>query len=183
MQETSATAPAAPTDRRHAVVPLPSRTREGPPLSADGTWTQGALALSFAPLPDPATRVRLVPTAHEPPPDLADAPRPDAWAGAFVQSIIDVIAGERAAAQMMRWVDEYVYVELARRQAAVAERRRANPGVRPLRQRVASVHVQQAASAHVEIAARIQIGQRSRAFAAGLDLRPDGWVCTGLSLG
>jgi hypothetical protein len=56
-------------------------------------------------------------------------------------------------------------------------------GIRPLRQHIASVHVCRPEQGVAEVAARVTVGQRSRAIAARLDFERGRWTCTAMTFG
>jgi hypothetical protein len=155
---------------------------------------QGTLALAFV-LP---TGVPAQPTA---PPDLRLLPRPEAeeaadevefgpqptatrdlpeirgWAARFAQALVEVLAGDRPLAQLVRWTSATVYDELAGRvlgpQAVPATSR----GV------VRSLHVSAPADGVAEVAALVRRDARSTALALRLEGLDGRWQCTALELG
>src|SRR4051794_24914618 len=99
-----------------------------------GPWApavQGTLALAFLlPTGLPSTPVappglRLVPARPEaedaadavdfgpPPTATVDLPEPRGWAGRFAQAVVEVLAGDRPLAQLVRWTTTGVYDELS----------------------------------------------------------------------
>jgi Family of unknown function (DUF6459) len=166
-------------------LPLPS------PL-ADGTETstvQGTLALDF-PLPSgvpavPRTPALTLVVAREPAtcPGPAQAPQPSAWAGRFVQAVVEVLAGDRPVQQLVRWTDARVYADLTRRVRVLGLTTSAAARQRTERSHVRSVHVFQPRPDAAEVAAHVRHGSRSRAVAARLEADRGRWTCTALRLG
>ena len=163
----------------------------GPPTDA----VQGTLALAFllpngvpatpAPVPD----LHLVPSPAAQ--DLADVvefgpqPTPTAalpeargWAGRFSQAVVEVLAGDRPLAQLIRWTTTDVYDEVA---ALIV-----GPGAVPgdmSRGVVRSVHVSLPADGVAEVAALVRRGARSTAVALRLEGLDGRWQCTAIELG
>ena len=176
---------------------------------------QGALALSFV-LPSglpavpepPAAHMRVVPTPgpvtwRRTPgpvadPDLDDfgpqptrraqLPEPRAWGGRLVQALVEVLAGDRPAGQLVRWTSSEVYDDVT---ALVPMPSRPRPGRRalppgaglPARAAVRSVHVTEPADGVAEVAATVTRGRRTTAVALRLEGLDGRWQCTALELG
>lgn len=163
--------------------------------AASSPAVQGTLALAFV-LPTG------VPAAPEAPPELRLVPRPEAeedadavdfgpqptatadlpeargWAGRFAQALVEVLAGDRPVAQLVRWTTTAVYEEVA---GLIA-----GPGVSrgdAARGVVRSVHVSQPADGVAEVAALVRRGARSTAVALRLEGLDGRWQCTALDLG
>jgi hypothetical protein len=165
---------------------------DGPGVPA----VQGTLALAFL-LPSgvPSTPVappelRLVPSRPEaeeeadavdfgPQPTVtADLPEARSWAGRFAQALVEVLAGDRPLAQLVRWTTTGVYDEVA---GLVA-----GPGVAPsdsARGVVRSVHVSEPADGVAEVCALVRRGVRSSAVALRLEGLDGRWQCTAVELG
>ena len=153
-----------------------------PPYDDERTGTRGAgvpavqgtLALAFL-LPSglPTTPVappelRLVPARPEAeeqadavdfgpqPTATADLPEARGWAGRFAQALVEVLAGDRPLAQLVRWTSSAVYDEVS---GLIA-----GPGV-------------------AEICALVRRGARSTAVALRLEGLDGRWQCTALELG
>ena len=166
-----------------------------------GAAVQGTLALAFV-LPSGVPAVPDAPPVPAPP-DLrlvrpADAqealddvefgpqptpraalPEPRTWAGRFVQAVIEVLAGDRPASQLVRWTTTEVYDDVACR---------ITPGGRPgsavpARAVVRSVHVTEPADGVAEVAALVRRGVRVTAVALRLEGMDGRWQCTALELG
>jgi hypothetical protein len=111
-------------------------------------------------------------------------PSPQAWAGRYVQAVVEVIAHLRPVSQLARWTAADVYSELARLHRVASTRRRDDVDrSRPARQTVVSVRVVRLSPQVAEVAARVVEGERSRAVAARLDFRRGRWTCTALEVG
>ena len=94
-------------------------------------------------------------------------PSPQAWAGRYVQAVLEVIAQQRPVSQLARWTAAGVYSELARLQRTASDSRRDADRPRPARQTVVSVRVVRIAADAAAVAARVGEGERSRAVAVG----------------
>lgn len=163
---------------------------------AAGGHVQGALALSLAAPPPPpaAPPLRLVPpladdAAEGPASALrageddgpsrtprAGLPHPKLWAGRLALALLEVIAGERPATQVMRHVSPGIYADLTRSPRRPAPPRRA----RPLQ--VHSVHVCEPADGVAEVCAVLSRGGRRRAVAMRLEGQHGRWRCTALQV-
>ncbi len=179
----------------HAPTPIapgvPTRHPRGwaaKPRSAQdcgANYSQGALALTY-PLPSGldctprSTALCLV----QPPVDGQSQTRSEseAWAARFLQAVVEVVSSDRPLAQLVRWTDEAVYGEIARRRQRVASARKA-PTARAGRAQVVTVHIGHPTSDSAEVAARVSMGGRSRAIAARLDRHRDHWMCTAIQFG
>ena len=162
---------------------------------------QGTLALAFVlpsgipAVPDvppavAAPALRLVPGASAE--DVADEvefgpqptprsalPEPRGWAGRFVQAVIEVLAGDRPATQLVRWTTMEVYDQLTGRVPG-------QPGVRAaasVRALVRSVHVSEPADGVAEVSALVRRGVRCTAVALRLEGMDGRWQCTAIELG
>lgn len=170
--------------------PWPGARHPGAPGQADRSdpaVVQGTLALDFT-LPSglstlPATpRLHLVPalpaeTQSER--DLADARR---WAGRLVQAVVEVLAGDRPVAQLVRWTEERVFADLAGRASAAAVTR--PPGLTgSARAVVRSVRVCVPAPGVAEVSACVRRGKRTTAVAVRLEGGEGHWRATELELG
>src|SRR5688500_5319465 len=167
-----------------AGLPATGRTdRRGPSFESgveSSAVVQGTLALAFL-LPNGVPAVPESPLELVPPPDLhlvpdADAvldeaefgpqptpraalPEPRTWAGRFVQAVIEVLAGDRPASQLVRWTTTEVYDDVACRITSGAR-----PGSpTPARAVVRSVHVAEPADGVAEVSALVRHGIRCTA--------------------
>lgn len=164
--------------------------------------TQGTLALDLAPATAPSVdepprrrHLRLVEEpAHADREDpffarqrtpSAALPDPKSWSGRYVQSLVEVLSGDRPVAQLLRWTHETVYsevqhhVRMLTRSMPVANRGRGrrNPS------RVQSVHVCEPSDGIVEASVHVRHGNRSRAVALRLEGLDGRWRCTALQFG
>lgn len=162
-----------------------------PAAAGDSSLVQGTLALDF-PLPSGLPAVPRTPTlavvhgGDEAPAAQSSgdpAPAPNAWAGRFVQAVVEVISGDRPLQQLVRWTDERVYTDLSRRVRLLGLTTSAASRHRMERAHVRSVHIFQPHAGAAEVAAHVRHGVRSRAVAARLELDRGRWTCTALRLG
>lgn len=180
------------------------RARTWEPPYDDSAWTgartaqiQGALALAVSPLPLEATRSSQpeAPRLHlvrdlrdgddegRRPTGRGHLPAPGPWAGRLVQALVEVLAGDRPSAQLVRWTDEHVYGALRASTRPVA------PGVAttraalvPQRAQLRSLRVCEPDDGVAEISATVRRGERTTALALRLEGLDGRWVCTALEL-
>lgn len=191
------------TIRRLRRVPVPrsepAYDDERPHAATVPAPTQGTLALQLpapvdhvAPAPAKERHLRLVPDRRAvegedaffapQPSSSADLPDPRPWSGRYVQALVEVLAGERPVAQLMRWTSDKIYADLlrrirtVRRGGAMERRGRERP-------RVSSVHVCEPRDGIAEVAIHVRHGGRSRAVAMRLEGWDGRWRCTALQLG
>ncbi len=180
-------APLPRSTRLPVEAPAARRWRDDHQGAPTEAYTQGALALTY-PLADgleawprPST-LTLVTGEREQLLDPDSVPDPEPWAARFVQAVVEVVSSDRPLTQLARWTDPRVYDDLRQRRARVAQHRR--PGqVRAGRQHVATVHVRRSTLDTAEVAARVTLGNRSRAVAARLDFHRGRWLCTAITFG
>jgi Family of unknown function (DUF6459) len=130
-------------------------------------------------------------------------PHPKPWCARFVQALIEVLAGERPAVQLMRWTSDGIFAEVNHRARLIAQARgpvtpsQPRPRVRTQgrggsasragsaagRLAVRSVHVSEPADGVAEAAVHVQHGNRSRAIAVRIEGLDGRWRCTALELG
>ena len=130
------------------------------------------------------SRLRLVP---EPPPEDAEPTRsrtptdalPPARpaAHAFVQAVLEVLAGVRPVTQLRRDTS----IELYERLEQILRYRPRPTGVRPHGGAVRSLHIQQRPEGVAEICATVQRGTRAGALALRLEGVDGRWSCTALA--
>lgn len=166
--------------------PVPS----GPP----GDALQGTLALAFVlptgvpAVPDTPPELRLVPPTPAAedldeaefgpqPTPREDLPEPRRWAGRLVQAVVEVLAGDRPASQLVRWTTTEVYDQVVARVVPGL------PTTCPARGVVRSVHVTEPVDGVAEVAALVRRGARSTAVALRLEGMDGRWQCTALELG
>ena len=137
---------------------------------------QPTLALALVTTPDgevdepPFDHFGPQPTPRE------ELPDPTAWAGRLVQAVVEVLAGVRPLAQLVRWTSPEVFAGLQRRGA----RAQAQPGRRAI---VRSVHVSEPADGVAEACAVVIAHGRVRAVALRLEGLDGRWVMTALEIG
>ncbi|HET8594254.1 MAG TPA: Rv3235 family protein [Intrasporangium sp.] len=136
-------------------------------------YTQVALALDFTPTPDDDDSARR-PTVRSQLPD----PRP--FVAKIAQAIIEVIAAQRPAPQLIRHTSPAIYSGLARR-ALVAARRQPTGPRRPAM--VRRVRVCEPADGIVEACAVVVAHGRVRALALRLEGLDGRWFVTQLTVG
>lgn len=174
------TAHAVPARHHRGLAPKPYAPDEG-----GASYSQGALALTY-PLPSGldctprSTALCLV----QPPIEGEREARTnsEAWAARFLQAVVEVVSSDRPLTQLVRWTDEPVYGEIARRRQQVALTRKPSTA-RAGRAQVVTVHIGHPTSDCAEVAARVSMGGRSRAIAARLDKHRDHWLCTAIQFG
>lgn len=110
-------------------------------------------------------------------------PDPRSWSGRFVQALVEVLAGDRPVAQLLRWTNDRVYNDVLARVHTLAPA--AGASQRPGRDRamVRSVHVCEPRDGVAEAAIHVRHGGRSRAVAVRLEGLDGRWRCTALQLG
>jgi Family of unknown function (DUF6459) len=147
---------------------------------------QGTLALEF-PLPSGVPAVPRTPAltlvVGGAQPGPGPTGQPSAWAGRFVQAVVEVLAGDRPVQQLVRWTDARVYADLTRRVRVLGLTTCAASRQRTERSHVRSVHIFQPRPDAAEVAAHVRHGSRSRAVAARLEADRGRWTCTALRLG
>jgi Family of unknown function (DUF6459) len=116
-------------------------------------------------------------------PDARGLPDPRDWAARFCQAIVEVIGGDRPAAQLVRWTSRDVYRDLNRRVRILGLTSNAATRGQVPRPQVRSVRVCQPALNIAEVAVHLQHGSRSRALAARLEIIERRWLCTALQIG
>lgn len=147
---------------------------------------QGTLALDLTPVLDPP-----VPNSRPGRPgcDVVTVPHSlraelEKWVDRYVQAAVEIVAGDRPAAQLVRWTLPSVHQDLVRRAALVARAGRHEPGRgRPpgvTRPKVSGVRLSFLTETAVEAAIHLRHGDRSRAVAARFELVRGRWVATAL---
>lgn len=129
-------------------------------------WDAGAAAASAAP-----------PVAGSP-----EGEELQAWATRFAQAVVEVVAGHRPPAQLVRWTSRAVYRDLERRTRLTQRAATTASGVpvqrSALRPQVRSVHVCPVAPDAAEASVHVRHGRRSRAVAMRFEHRQGRWTCT-----
>lgn len=139
-----------------------------------GGPVQGTLALVEPPVVFPEPPPRREPVA------APDRVRLEHWAQRYCQVAVDVVTGDRPAAQVLRWSTPEVFAELSERAALVARAGGPPAGRRParLRPKVVSVRACYPEADVAEVSAHVRHGHRSRAAALRFERVEDRWVCT-----
>jgi hypothetical protein len=181
--------------------PYDDELTEATPARLPVPETQGALALAFtlpsgAPMtPAPALRsvvdrrLHAVPDPEDDenffdrqPTSRSALPDPVPVAGRFAQAVIEVVAGARPKAQLIRWTTEPVYAQIGHRLTALA--RAGAPGTRGVQAGVVrSLHVSEPAPGVAEACALVHLGRRARALALRLEGIDGRWQCTAVEFG
>lgn len=138
---------------------------------------QGALALGL-----PALREQVAGPSARPPAPGTSLPDPAATVGAVVKAVVEVLAGIRPPAQLLRWVSRDVHATVSERAALTTRMRRGAPA--PARQVVVrGVRVCRPAAGVVEASAVVVDGTRVRAVAVRLEDHDGRWRATALEVG
>lgn len=148
---------------------------------------QGTLALDLAPRFDPPPapgRSPGRPGGDVVPIEAGHRRRVEQWAHRYAQAVVEIVAGDRPAGQLVRWTAPPVHADLVRRAVLVARAGGHQPGggrtgqvVRPQVQGVRSCFV---TDTRVEVSIHVRHGERSRAIAARFELVDGRWMCTAL---
>lgn len=110
---------------------------------------------------------------------------PDArvWGGRLAQAVSEVLAGDRAISQLVRFTDDAVFMELNRRVRQLGMNSTAVSRSAKEKSALRSVRVFMPDPGIAEVAAHVRHGGRSRAIALRLEVRRNRWICTALELG
>jgi len=149
---------------------------------------QGALALDLTPRTAPP-RPRLRSTRAS---DLAELERSareqlDAFVGRYLQAVVEIAAGDRPVAQLLRHTVPEVFDALGERArtvtaaAGLATGRVRGPN--PARPVLVGVRTALIRSDAIEASAHVRYGRRSRALAARFEVVRDRWQCVAISWG
>ena len=163
-----------------------------------GAPVQGTLALAFV-LPSGVPAVPVAPVGLRLVPPLAvrpvadqeddevdfgpqqttsaELPDPRSWAGRFVQAVVEVLAGDRPAGQLVRWTSTEVYEGIGGHVEPCGAASVTSRAV------VRSVHVTEPIDGVAEVAAMVRRGLRTTAVALRLEGLDGRWQCTALELG
>ena len=147
---------------------------------------QGNLALDLTPCLDPPR-----PTGAPGRPGCDLVPVPEAlrselarWVERYTQAAVEIVAGDRPAAQLTRWNRLDVQQDLVRRAVLVSRAGRREPGRgRPVgvtRPQVHGVRLSFLTPDTVEAAVHLRHGDRSRAVAGRFEVHRGRWICTAL---
>ena len=158
------------------------------------TSVQGALALDLTPrMTPPRPRLHGARSVGVTGVDLVAVEMParrqlDAFIARYLQAVVEIAAGDRPVAQVLRHTAPQVYDDLGARArtvgslgapAAPGQGRGPNPA-RPV---VVGVRTALIRSDAVEASAHVRYGRRSRAVAARLEIVRDRWQCVALEWG
>jgi hypothetical protein len=99
-------------------------------------------------------------------------PHPRMWAGKYSQAALEVLAGRRNVAQLVRWSNRPVYAHLERRYGQL----KGAP-------RVMKVHLCEPADGIAEATVIFSLGARVRAVAARLEGLDGRWITTSFIVG
>lgn len=136
-------------------------------------YVQDALAVEFLPRRSDAERT----------PTAAQLPDPTRWLTVAAQALLEVMAGLRPPAQVVRTCAPEVYLAVSRRYASAARRAQAQGIERVRRPKVTRVHVHSVSADIVEAAVLLVVGPRVRAMAIRVDGAGGSWRITALELG
>ncbi|MCF6379795.1 Rv3235 family protein [Nocardioides KLBMP 9356] len=169
------------THCEHARV-IPLRT------PAPMTSVQGSLALDLTPrTAPPRLRVRSTRTLDLVPVAAAERSHVDAFVGRYLQATVEIAAGDRPVAQVLRHCVPEVYDDLTARSRAITTALGTAPGqVRgphPARPVVVGVRTAMVRTDAVEASAHVRYGRRSRAVAARFEVVRDRWQCVAIAWG
>lgn len=148
------------------------------PRAAGTDWVPGPDQQVLAwDVPDTAPATSDDALAH-----AGDTAELQAWVTRFAQAVVEVVAGHRPPAQLVRWTSRTVFRDLERR-TRLAQRAATAAGGMPvqrsaLRPQVRSVHVCRVGPDVAEASVHVRHGRRSRAIAMRLETRHDRWTCT-----
>lgn len=141
-----------------------------PPARHVPAETQGTLALDLIPreaVPE-RTMLRAISDRHG---EL------DVFARRFCLALVEVLAGNRGPAQMLRCVTPPVYERLVNRSRALAGAGGCDQRLREARARMRSMHLFCPGPGIAEVSLHLSHGERSRAVAGRLELRHGAWTC------
>lgn len=165
----SAAAASAPPDLRLVPVPRPG-----------GRLRLGTSDLSLAPPAPTNASSQVWPDDDDEPatpaPDVERLPDPRRWTALLAQAVVEILAGRRPPAQVVRWTDPEIYERIRRSAPATPS----GPHGAPVR--VRRVRVSTTPEGIVEAVAVIDDGHRCRAMAVRLEPLQRRWMCTALDL-
>jgi len=169
--------PHAFIEKNHTYLQVVSST-EDPAL-----WGHPVLDL-FAPpkteLPQQKAKLYLVPSTFgedlEPdempiPTSAADLPDIQSWAMKFVVSVVEVWAGRRQPAQLIRWCHRVIYLDLLKHSGTTQEIGK-----------IKSIHQSQPLDGICESTAIIRFGSRYRSVVIRFEGVDGRWLCTALEM-
>lgn len=178
--------PFGPTTRREQVsrlrtLPLPDTE---PPIERGDILrepvvhpAQGVLALLPAEDDDEALWGPQPTPSHE-------LPDPARWARVVTQLIVEVLAGHRPSAQLVRWTSEQVYRDIRQRAVPLPSGRDRSRSLGPAhRPKIGGVRVSEPRDSVAEVAVVVHRRHRVLAMALRLEGRDGRWVVTVLQHG
>lgn len=173
-----------PAEHQPAGEPAPARVRLVPvPRPARVPVQRGTSDLAMAAGPAGGSAHAADPVSGgadddepAPAPDLAVLPDPRRWTALLAQAVVEILAGRRPVAQVVRWVEP----EIAERLRRSAPPPRSAAGSVPVR--VRRVRVSTSMEGSVEAVAVVDDGVRCRALAFRLEALHRRWLCTSLDL-
>lgn len=109
----------------------------------------------------------------------SDLPDPVRWGRTVSQVVVEVLAGHRPSAQLLRWTTEQVYREVRSRALPLPSGRHQSRSLGPAhRPRVGSVRVSEPRDGVAEVAVVVHRRHRVQAMALRLEGRDGRWVVT-----
>jgi hypothetical protein len=170
--------PAAPRARTSRLRTLPVPATEPPVEHGEVRGpsphhpAQGVLALQAYDADDDELWGRQPTPSH-------DLPDPAQWGRTITQVLVEVLAGHRPSAQLLRWTTEQVYREVRNRALPLPSGRDRSRSLGPAhRPRVGSVRVSEPRDGVAEVAAVVHRRHRVQAMALRLEGRDGRWVVT-----
>lgn len=174
--------PAAGSPRPLRVLPVPATGPEPLrlpfPVPLAVPVGQGALALQLDPVADPEPDPAFGPQRT----GTGDLPDAEATCATLARAVVEVLAGSRPPAQLVRWLSADVHAGLVRRAAHAA---RLREGAVPLHRAVTvrRVRVCHPAPGTVEAAVVVVTRERVRAVAVRLEGLDGRWRATAVEVG
>jgi hypothetical protein len=110
-------------------------------------------------------------------------PEPQLWSARLVQAFVEVHAGLRPAAQLIRWTTTAVQDTISRQPSLSATASATDVRTRRHGEVVRSVRASEPVDGVVEVSAVVQRGDRCRAIALRLEGIDGRWQCTAVQLG
>ncbi|MFC5178569.1 Rv3235 family protein [Nocardioides taihuensis] len=146
---------------------------------------QGTLALDLEPVVEPPAPppLRALGAGDVVSVDAGARGRLEQWSLRYAQAAAEIAGGDRPVAQLLRWTDPDVYLDLARRAQLVAHAvgQAAGQGrVQSVRPQVLGVRTCFVADDAAEVSAHLRYGARSRALAMRFEVRGSRWICVAL---
>lgn len=101
----------------------------------------------------------------------------------FCAAVIEVLAGDRGPAQLLRCTTPEIYEDLVRRGQLLARVAGSDQRLHRQRPRIRSVHLSCPDTGVAEFSIHVRQGDRSRAVAGRLAWRRNAWICVALQFG